>query len=273
MFRYNDPGSVEELFRRYPGRIACLILEAGDHRGAAGTDSSSGFVALCREHGALLIFDEMITGFRWHLQRGAEALRSRAATSPRSARRIANGFSVSALAGRRDLMERGGLRHSGERVFLLSTTHGAEAHSLAAALETMRIYRRERVVETLHRQGERLRRGIESVDRRARSDGLLRGRSDGTATSSTRRRDEAGRRLAGIPNALPPGDDPTRGPAPASLVISTRTTDERRGPDRGRGRGRPDRLPGGARGWSGSFPRGPPRPAGLPAPGVRGPRC
>jgi glutamate-1-semialdehyde 2,1-aminomutase len=62
--------------------------------------------------------------------------------------------------GRRDLMERGGLSHSKERVFLLSTTHGAETHSLAAAIETMRIYEREYVIEYLYRQGERLRTGI-----------------------------------------------------------------------------------------------------------------
>jgi glutamate-1-semialdehyde 2,1-aminomutase len=53
------------------------------------------------------------------------------------------------------------LRHTDERVFLLSTTHGGETHSLAAAIETMRIYEREHVVEHLYRQGERLRRGVE----------------------------------------------------------------------------------------------------------------
>ncbi len=55
-------------------------------------------------------------------------------------------------------MDLGGLSHAKERVFLLSTTHGAETHSLAAAIETMRIYERENVIEYLHRQGERLRK-------------------------------------------------------------------------------------------------------------------
>ena len=54
-------------------------------------------------------------------------------------------------------MERGGLTHREERVFLLSTTHGAETHALAAAIETMKIYEREGVVAFLHRQGARLR--------------------------------------------------------------------------------------------------------------------
>jgi glutamate-1-semialdehyde 2,1-aminomutase len=67
--------------------------------------------------------------------------------------------------GRRDIMERGGLHHAHERVFLLSTTHGAEGPALAAAIETMRIYREEPVVETLWRQGRRLADGIQQVVR------------------------------------------------------------------------------------------------------------
>ena len=55
---------------------------------------------------------------------------------------LANGFSVSALAGKREFMRLGGLDHYDKpRVFLLSTTHGAETHALAAAMATMRVYR------------------------------------------------------------------------------------------------------------------------------------
>jgi glutamate-1-semialdehyde 2,1-aminomutase len=60
-------------------------------------------------------------------------------------------------------MEMGGLRHDGEKVFLLSTTHGSETHSLVAAMETMRICVEEEVVAALHRQGDRLRRGVGEV--------------------------------------------------------------------------------------------------------------
>ena len=57
-------------------------------------------------------------------------------------------------------MDLGGIFHDKERVFLLSTTHGAENHSLAAAMETIRIYKRENVVEFLWKQGEKLAKGI-----------------------------------------------------------------------------------------------------------------
>jgi len=86
---------------------------------------------------------------------------------------IANGFSLSVLVGRRDLMELGGLLHSKERVFLLSTTHGAETSALAAALETMRIYLHEGVIEQLYTQGERLRRGIERAIANHRLEGYF----------------------------------------------------------------------------------------------------
>jgi glutamate-1-semialdehyde 2,1-aminomutase len=74
---------------------------------------------------------------------------------------LGNGFAVSAIAGRRELMELGGIEHDRERVFLLSTTHGAETHALAAAIATMQVYESEPVTDHLHRQGARLHEGVE----------------------------------------------------------------------------------------------------------------
>jgi glutamate-1-semialdehyde 2,1-aminomutase len=157
-FHYNDPESLHALFRQYPGRIACVVMEA-----ATTVEPQNGFLQqvrqLCTANGALFILDEMITGFRWHLG-GAQKLFGVTPDLSAFGKGMANGFALSALAGRREIMERGGLRHADERVFLLSTTHGAETTALAAALETMRIFRDEGVVETLYRQGERLRTGV-----------------------------------------------------------------------------------------------------------------
>jgi glutamate-1-semialdehyde 2,1-aminomutase len=76
---------------------------------------------------------------------------------------LANGFALSALVGKREIMELGGLRTKKERVFLLSTTHGAETHALAAAIATMDVYEKEPVIETLDRQGLRLLAGLNQV--------------------------------------------------------------------------------------------------------------
>lgn len=158
-FRYNDLASIEALFKLYPGRIACLILEA-ETTVPPAPGFFDGLHRIVRDHGALFILDEMITGFRWHLG-GAQSYYGIHPDLSTFGKAIANGFSLSALVGRRDIMERGGLYHDRERVFLLSTTHGAEAHSLAAAIETMRIYEQEQVVDRLYRQGRRLRQGIQ----------------------------------------------------------------------------------------------------------------
>ena len=67
---------------------------------------------------------------------------------------------MSALAGTRELMTLGSRRRDDDDVFLLSTTHGGEVCSLAAAIATIDIYCTEPVVEHLYRQGERLAAGL-----------------------------------------------------------------------------------------------------------------
>ena len=157
-FHYNDIDGVKSLFEEYPGQIACVILEAETTEPPTNNFLSQ-LQRLCKEKGAVFILDEMITGFRWHIG-GAQKYYGVIPDLSAFGKGMGNGFSVSALLGRKEIMQLGGLYHDKERVFLLSTTHGAEGHSLAAAIETMRIYKRDRVVEYLYRQGERLANGI-----------------------------------------------------------------------------------------------------------------
>ncbi len=160
-FRYNDLASLEALFAQHPGQVACVVLEA-----ARTEEPQPGYLerlkALVHANGALLVFDEMITGFRWHL-RGAQHVYGVTPDLSTFGKALANGFSVSALAGRREIMKLGGMGHDRERVFLMSTTHGAETHGLAAAIATMRFYRDNPVIETLYARGARLRAGFDRV--------------------------------------------------------------------------------------------------------------
>ncbi|MDX3523371.1 glutamate-1-semialdehyde 2,1-aminomutase [Streptomyces scabiei] len=157
-FPYGDLAATEELLARYPDDIACLILEPATH-----TEPPPGYLTGLREladrHGCVLVFDEMITGFRWS-EAGAQGLYGVVPDLSTFGKALGNGFAVSALAGRRELMELGGLRHSGERVFLLSTTHGAETHALAAAMAVQSTYVAEGVTARLHALGERLAAGV-----------------------------------------------------------------------------------------------------------------
>ncbi|WP_108988614.1 glutamate-1-semialdehyde 2,1-aminomutase [Streptomyces coelicoflavus] len=157
-FPYGDLAATEELLTRYRDEVACLILEPATH-----TEPPPGYLAGLREladrHGCVLVFDEMITGFRWS-EAGAQSLYGVVPDLSTFGKALGNGFAVAALAGRRELMERGGLRHPGERVFLLSTTHGAETHALAAAMAVQATYVEEGVTARLHALGERLAAGV-----------------------------------------------------------------------------------------------------------------
>jgi glutamate-1-semialdehyde 2,1-aminomutase len=160
-FGFNDLASLRALFDQHPAQIACVVLEA-----EATTPPLPGYLKavkdLCEDRGAVLVFDEMITGFRWHLG-GAQRFHGVVPHLSTFGKAMGNGFAIAALAGSREIMRLGGIEHDQKRVFLLSTTHGAEGHALAASLETIRIFREQGVIEFLWRQGERLRAGINRV--------------------------------------------------------------------------------------------------------------
>jgi len=170
-FRYNDLASAERMFADNPGEICCVMLEA-----ARGEDPRDGFLHKLRElahrHGALFVIDEMITGLRWHVG-GAQQVFDIEPDLSTFGKALGNGFAISALAGRREIMELGSIQHGRERVFLLSTTHGAETHALAAARKIIEIYQAEDVAGTLMRQGERLRRGLQATIAELKLDGLF----------------------------------------------------------------------------------------------------
>ncbi|GAB2583336.1 glutamate-1-semialdehyde 2,1-aminomutase [Kribbella endophytica] len=157
-FPYGDLEATELVLREHEGRVSCLILEP-----ATQQDPPDGYLAglrdLAHRYGCLLIFDEMITGFRW-AEAGAQSLYGVTPDLSTFGKALGNGFAVAALAGRRELMERGGLRDSRERVFLLSTTHGAETHSLAAAMAVLDTYEQEGITARLHELGHQLATGV-----------------------------------------------------------------------------------------------------------------
>ena len=167
-FRYNDIESARQLFEQHPNQIAAVILEA-----ARVVEPNEGYLdalrQLCHDNGTLFVLDEMVTGFRWH-NGGAQKRYGIEPDLSCFGKALANGFSVSALAGKREFMRLGGLDHTDKpRVFLLSGTHGAETHGLAAAIATMDVYESEPVIAHLERTGQRL---LEEGNSIARSHGL-----------------------------------------------------------------------------------------------------
>jgi glutamate-1-semialdehyde 2,1-aminomutase len=157
-FLYNNIGSVEKMFAEHPGEIACVILEAEKYD-APEDNFLHKLKELCHKNGALFILDEMITGFRWHLG-GAQKKFNIVPDLSTFGKALGNGFAISALTGKREFMELGGLHHKKERVFLISTTHGAENHALAATLATIKFYKEHDVIGHLWEQGRKLEEGV-----------------------------------------------------------------------------------------------------------------
>lgn len=157
-FFYNDIESVEKMFAEHPGKIACVILEAEKYAPPADNFLHK-LKEVANKNGALFILDEMITGFRWHLG-GAQKMYDIVPDLSTFGKALGNGFAISALAGKREFMELGGLHHDKERVFLISTTHGAENHALAAAIANIKFFKENHVIERLDEQGRKLKEGV-----------------------------------------------------------------------------------------------------------------
>lgn len=160
-FSYNDIASVKSVFEQYNGQIAALIMEPVEFE-----EPKDNFLQkvrqLCTEYGVIFILDEMISGFRWDL-RGACNYYNVEPDLVTYGKGMANGFSVTALGGKREIMELGGLIPGKERVFLISTTHGAEMSGLGAFIETVNVYKECRVVDHIWKMGKKLVDGINDI--------------------------------------------------------------------------------------------------------------
>jgi len=157
-FLYNDLESVEMMFSQNPGKIACIFLEPEKYD-PPKNDFLNKAKEICHKNGALFILDEMITGFRWH-NGGAQEVYNVDPDLSTFGKAMGNGFSIAALAGKKEFMDLGGIYHKKERVFLMSTTHGAESHALAASIATMKFYQENDVIGYLNQQGKKLKEGV-----------------------------------------------------------------------------------------------------------------
>jgi glutamate-1-semialdehyde-2,1-aminomutase len=146
-FPYNNLNALAKLFGDNPSQIACVIMEPVSFETPL-PGYLEGVKALCRQNGALLVFDEVVTGFRLALGGAQEYYR----VSPDLAcfgKGMANGYPLSAIVGQADIM-----RLFNEVFF--SFTHGGEALSLAACLATLQEIEQKDVIAHFWRIGTRL---------------------------------------------------------------------------------------------------------------------
>lgn len=161
-FSYNNYESVEALLADNDHDIACLIMEP-----VKFDPPKDNFLhkvaALCKERGVIFILDEMISGFKWSLT-GAHNYYGVKPDMSTWGKGIANGFSACALTGRADIMELGGIRREGDdKLFLISTTHGAETTGLAAMIATIQEFKQHNMIESNWARGEALKQRLEQI--------------------------------------------------------------------------------------------------------------
>ncbi len=153
-FKYNDLESLERVLNSHRGEFAAVILEP-----VTSTPPEGGFLEgvkrLAHDHGALVIFDEMITGFRWALG-GAQEFFGVVPDLACFGKAIGNGFPIAAVAGRRDVMQ------VFDQIFF-SFTFGGEASSLAAAHATISELKEKPVFQHTWQQGKRLQDGFNTL--------------------------------------------------------------------------------------------------------------
>jgi len=164
-FSYNNYESVEALLADNDHDIACLIMEPVKFDPPKDNFLQK-VAALCKDRGVLLILDEMISGFKWSLK-GAQNYYGVKPDMATWGKGIANGFSACALTGRAEVMELGGIRREGDdKLFLISTTHGAETTGLAAMIATIKAFKQYNMIESNWARGKALKQRLEQVVRK-----------------------------------------------------------------------------------------------------------
>lgn len=150
-FQYNNLASLERIFEQHPGNVAAVIMEP------VGIDEpQDGFLNkvqdLAHSQGSVLIFDEIITGFRLGLD-GAQGYYGVAPDLACIGKAMANGLPLSAVVGRREIME------IFDEIFF-SFTFGGETLALAASLATIKEIQEQHVITHLWSQGRKLKDGF-----------------------------------------------------------------------------------------------------------------
>jgi glutamate-1-semialdehyde 2,1-aminomutase len=159
-FRYNDLDSLEEVLKRHHDEVACVIMMPLEIE-APQPGFLAGVKELAHRHGALFILDEMRSGFHLALG-GAQEYYGVTPDLATFSKAMSNGYAMSALAGRRDLMQALSQTY-------VSSTFFTNSIPMAAAVATINKLRREQVIPHLWRIGKGL---MEGLDRLARDLGV-----------------------------------------------------------------------------------------------------
>ncbi len=168
-FAYNNISSLEKIFSKYKNKIACVIMEPITVNGPVSKPTGStkwmdynkkdNFLTdvkkLCRKNGTLLVFDEVVTGFRYDMG-GAQKMFDVIPDLSCWAKAMSNGIPVSAITGKWEYIK------YLEKTFF-SFTYGGDCIGLAAAKATIKKMEKKNVIDHLYKVGGRLKRGMNEL--------------------------------------------------------------------------------------------------------------
>ena len=153
-FAYNDLADLRKQFESNRGEVACVIMEA-----ARSFQPEPGFLEgvreLCDAHEAVLIFDEVVTGFRY-ARGGAQEYFGVTPDLATFGKAVGNGYPIAIIAGRREVMR-------AVETSFVSSSYWSETASLAAAIAIQRIIREDDIISHIWKMGKRVREGIRKL--------------------------------------------------------------------------------------------------------------
>jgi len=161
--RLNDLEDVENTCKKYEGKIAAIIIEPLAHNIGCvmlADNFLQGLRHMADKYGIVLIFDEVVTGFRVGLG-GYQAICGVTPDLTTMGKAIANGYPIAVIAGYRDIMEKFNTSPNGDVFF--AGTYNAHPVCVAAALATMDILEKENVYEHIFDLGTRMRAGLQEI--------------------------------------------------------------------------------------------------------------
>lgn len=163
-FGYNDIKSLESLFGQYKNKIACVIMEPVS-LDAPKNDFLKKVKEITHKNGALLIFDEVVTGFRFSIG-GAQEFFEVIPDIACFGKAMANGMPLSAIVGKKDVMK---LLNE----IFFSFTFGGETLSLISAIATIKYLRENKGIDFIWKQGEKLKKEIETIINEKKAEDLI----------------------------------------------------------------------------------------------------
>ncbi len=171
----NDLEAVADVVERTGDNVAAVFIEMLMHN-AGYIPAQPGYLeqlrGFCTAHGIILVFDEVITGVRHHLG-GYQAICGVTPDLTTVGKAMGNGYAVSALCGRRDLMLHFNTAPGGD--VSIGGTYNGQASACAAALATINLLEDGNLYKHMYALGDRMRDGINAITNRLGIDAFATG--------------------------------------------------------------------------------------------------